>query len=246
MAEALRLGTRDARLFYHAGMIERRSGTRRARRRISGSGARHEPALPPASRGRGAPRSRGSRGRGGVRAAAPSRPSIPMRASRLAGLLALALALATPRPGERASDGQLQHQPLRGDPRRARRRAAPVPPRPRGDPDVPDRSRPRGSPPTPSTPEARAYLLRAAETLAGRARPSSWTGGGSRSGAEASRADLPPGRRAGCRPSGLGGGVPRPPCRGRARGPRRPSPTGTATTPSGRAGRRSSRPPRRA
>ena len=93
MAEALRLGTRDARLFYHAGMIERALGNPEA----AAAYLRQALATNPHFHPRHAAEARRALEAldGARRPAAALGPSIPMRASRLAGLLA-PLALVAP------------------------------------------------------------------------------------------------------------------------------------------------------
>ena len=73
MVEALRLGTRDARLFYHAGMIERALGNVGAAARYLRLALDTNPHFNPLQADEARPRPRGARRRRGVLGRGPRR-----------------------------------------------------------------------------------------------------------------------------------------------------------------------------
>src|SRR5262249_49450360 len=81
MREALRLGTRDPRLFFHAGMIPPGAGRGRPGRwGLPGPRAGAEPALRPRAGGRGPRR---ARRHGVLRAAKAAHPLSPLESTRI-------------------------------------------------------------------------------------------------------------------------------------------------------------------
>ena len=130
MQSALAAGTKDARLWYHAGLIAlRQRADGRGARRSSADALALGPALDPIAR---------AAGHGGAGDDPMRRPSAPLAGARLLGARARA---ARRRRRARPPARQLHDQPLRGHPRRAGSGPARRRHRRGRDPDVPGDAR---------------------------------------------------------------------------------------------------------